>query len=92
MVGAAIPCFTPTTLQEHAEVITRGKAGVASRIHAVIPMAGVGLPVTAIGTDTRLGTLELMGLKAHFIGDASSELLEDEIEFGIKTAILSGNY
>lgn len=86
MVGADIPYLTPTTLQEYAEIIMRGKAGVASRIHAAIPMAGVGLPVTAIGTDTRLGTLDLMGIHTHFVSDATSELLEHEIEAGIKNS------
>lgn len=86
MVSVGIPSFTPTTLREYAEIIMRGKAGVASRIHAAIPMAGVGLPVISIGTDTRLGTLDLMGLKTHFVGDATSEMLEDEIESGIKNS------
>ena len=49
-------------------------------------MAGVGLPVTAIGTDTRLGTLDIMGLNPHFVGDATREMLEDEIESGIKNS------
>lgn len=85
-VGVDIPSYTPTTLDEYAKIIMRGKAGVASRIHAAIPMAGVGLPVSAIGTDTRLGTLDLMGIKTHYVGDITAEQLEHETETGIRNA------
>ena len=84
-VGVDIPCLVPQTLEEYAEIIMRGKAGLASRIHAAIPMAGIGMPVSAIGTDTRLGTLELMGLKTHYVEDVTSDQLEAEIEAAIQS-------
>lgn len=76
----------PNTLEEYAEVIRNGKAGLASRIHAAIPMSGIGLPVVAIGTDTRLGTLDLMGLKTFFVKDVTAEQLEQQIEEGLSRA------
>ena len=86
-VGVNIPRIVPKTLAEYASVIVNGKAGLASRIHAAIPMAGIGLPVSAVGTDTRLGTLDLMGLKTHYVEDITSEQLEEEIEAGIVNRI-----
>lgn len=82
-VGVDIPFFVPKTIEEYAKVIINGKAGLASRIHAAIPMAGIGLPVSAVGTDTRLGTLDLMGINTHYVDDVTCEQLEEEIETGI---------
>lgn len=85
-VGADIPCIVPQTLEDYAKVIMSGKAGLASRIHAAIPMAGVGLPVFAVGTDTRLGTLDLMGIPTAYVEDVSADAIEHEIESGIANA------
>lgn len=85
-VRAGIPCLIPQTLDEYAAVVMSGKAGLASRVHAAIPMAGVGLPVFAVGTDTRLGTLELMGMRTAFVEDVTAEALEYQIECGIANA------
>jgi hypothetical protein len=85
-VSPDVPRLLPTNLQEYATVIRNAKAGIASRIHAAIPMAGIGLPVTAIGTDTRLGTLELIGLKAHFVDAARADELEHQVESDLANA------
>jgi hypothetical protein len=85
-VGVDIPIFTPNTLDEYAKIIMGGKAGLASRIHAAIPMAGVGLPVFGVGTDTRLGTLELMGMRTGYVDDVSAEQLEHELEAGLNNS------
>ena len=79
-LGADVPCMVPETLTDYAKVIMSGKAAVASRIHAAVPMAGVGMPVFGVGTDTRLGTLELMGLKTSYVDDISADQLEQELE------------
>jgi len=79
-LGLNLPIYLPKNLKEYAEIIVNAKAAVASRIHAAIPIAGVGVPVVAVGTDTRLGTLELMGIPSFFAKSVSAELLEIQVE------------
>lgn len=80
-VDSSIPRYLPKSFEKYARIIGRAKAGLVSRIHAAIPLAGIGVPVVGIGTDSRLGTLEVMGLKTYYIKNVSSELLEENLEY-----------
>jgi polysaccharide pyruvyl transferase WcaK-like protein len=70
----------PKTVEEYASAVWKAKSGVVSRIHAAIPMAGIGVPTVAVGTDSRLGALKLMGLKTFFAKEAVAEELEASVE------------
>jgi len=70
----------PRTLGEYAKVAMGAKAVLASRVHATIPMAGAGIPGVHIGTDTRLGTVEEIGLPAVYVKNATTDLLEAKLE------------
>lgn len=75
-----LPCVSPATTQEYAQAIVRAKVAIVSRIHAAIPLAGVGVPSVVIGTDTRLGTVELMGLTTRYVKHASAEWMVAQVE------------
>lgn len=79
-VNAAVPRFFPQTADEYGQVIHQAKVGLVSRIHAAIPLAGIGIPSIVIGTDTRLGSVEQIGLKALYVKNATAEVLEKELE------------
>ena len=75
-----LPCVLPNTTAEYARTIAMVKAGIVSRIHAAIPMAGVGIPSVVVGTDTRLGTIEQFGLPTCYVKEASTEWLIHQLE------------
>lgn len=79
MVAPDLPCDQPRDTVSYAKAIAGAKVGFVSRIHAAIPLAGIGIPSLVIGNDTRLGTVEAMGLptlspKAATAGDIVSIL------------------
>lgn len=78
-VDATLPRHLPATPEEYAAIIGRARAGLVSRIHAAIPLAGIGVPSLAIGTDTRLGTLDIMGLRTIYVKQATTDRLEYEL-------------
>jgi hypothetical protein len=78
-VAPDLPCDQPRDTVSYAEAIGGAKVGFVSRIHAAIPLAGIGVPSLVIGNDTRLGTVETMGLptltpKAATAGEIISTL------------------
>lgn len=76
----------PTTTAEYAQTIAMVKAGIVSRIHAAIPLAGIGVPSVVVGTDTRLGTIDQFGLPTRYVKQASAEWLIDQLESLISRA------
>ena len=79
-VDATVPRFFPQTPEEYGQVIRQAKAGLVSRIHAAIPLAGIGIPSIVIGTDTRLGSVEQIGLQTHYVKNATADVLEAGLE------------
>lgn len=77
----------PLQWQDYARLINTAKAAVVSRIHAAIPLAGLGVPVVAVGVDSRLGALTAMGLKTCYVKEATADWLEAELEEKIRTAV-----
>ena len=75
-----LPVFRPRTPEEYADVAAGAKAGLVSRIHGALPLAGVGAPAVVVGTDTRLGAIETMGLPTVYVKEATADLLEHELE------------
>lgn len=75
-----LPCDAPTTIEDYARTVRGAKAGLVSRIHAAIPMAGIGVPCVVTGTDTRLGTIETLGLPVAPAKQATAEHLIDVLE------------
>ena len=70
-------CFWPKTVEEYAAAISGACIGIVSRIHAAIALAGIGVPSFVVGTDTRLKTVETMGLETAFVKNVSADLLVD---------------
>lgn len=76
----------PTTTAEYAQTIATVKAGIVSRVHAAIPLAGIGVPSVLVGTDTRMGTIDQFGLPTRYVKQASAEWLIDQLESLISRA------
>lgn len=72
--------FQPRTADEYASVINRVKVGLVSRIHAAIPLAGLGIPSLVVGNDTRLGAIDILGLPTCYVKSTSSKWLIDQLE------------
>ncbi len=76
----------PRTTAEYAQTIATVKAGIVSRIHAAIPLAGIGVPSVVVGADTRMGTIDQFGLPTRYVKQASAEWLIDQLESLISRA------
>jgi hypothetical protein len=75
-----VPRYQPKTMQEYAQVISGAAAGISNRLHAGIALASIGVPTVAVGTDTRLGGLQAIGLPCFYVKEANAELLEETLE------------
>lgn len=75
-----LPCFRPESVEDYARVAAGAKAGFVSRLHAAIALAGIGVPSLVVGTDTRLGTAELMGLDTAYVKTLSAEEVVERVE------------
>jgi hypothetical protein len=76
----------PRTMEDYARVVSGAVAGLTNRIHAAIALASVGVPSVVVGTDTRLGTVETLGLRTFFVKDATAEALVDAVETTLSKA------
>ncbi len=79
-MDTTIPRYQPKTMREYAQVISGAIAGISNRLHAAIALASMGVPTVAVGTDTRLGALQAIGLPCLYVKEASEELLEETLE------------
>ena len=70
----------PRDLREYAAIAMKAKAILASRVHATIPLAGAGIPGVQVGTDTRIGAIELIGLPTRYVKRADAESMEATLE------------
>lgn len=86
MLAPQLPCHLPKTTDEYADVISAAKVGIVSRIHAAIPLAGIGVPAVVVGTDTRLGTAVQVGLPTMFVNKATPEWIVDSVEALVASA------
>lgn len=77
---ADVEVIYPKTIQDYAKVILAAKAGLVSRLHAAISLAGVGVPSIVIGTDTRLFSAKLLGLQTIYVKNAIPDILVENIE------------
>tara|TARA_B100000886_G_scaffold338408_1_gene301159 strand:+ start:5217 stop:6359 length:1143 start_codon:yes stop_codon:yes gene_type:complete len=65
----------PKNSYEYSDLISRVKLGLVSRIHAAIPLAGIGVPSIVIGTDTRIETIDMLGLPNSFVKKVNAQWL-----------------
>lgn len=72
-IGENIVVVQPSSLEEYARVAMGAKAALVSRIHAAVPLAGMGIPSLVIGTDTRIGTAATIGLPTMYVKEATVE-------------------
>lgn len=75
-----LPRHLPNSIEEYGRLISRAKVGLVSRIHAAIPLAGIGVPSLVVGTDCRLGTIDVMGLPTRFVKEVTADFLEATLE------------
>jgi polysaccharide pyruvyl transferase WcaK-like protein len=80
--------FRPKSITEYAQVIAGAKVGFVSRIHAAIPLAGMGVPSLVVGTDTRLGTVETIGLPTLFVKNAVPSEIIASLEHLIENRVI----
>lgn len=76
----SFPRYRPRGLREYARILRGAVVGICSRIHAAVPLASLGIPVVGVGTDTRLGTLQALGLPCVYVKDATAPALEEMVE------------
>lgn len=74
----------PRTVEEYFRIIARAKVGLCNRIHAALPLASIGVPSVGVGTDSRLGTLETVGLPVFYVKKVTADILEHTLEDLIK--------
>lgn len=72
--------YQPRSLREYAAIAMKAKTILASRVHATIPLAGAGIPGAQVGTDTRIGAIELIGLPTLYVKRADAESMESTLE------------
>ncbi|MBX6369025.1 MAG: polysaccharide pyruvyl transferase family protein [Rhodospirillales bacterium] len=75
-----LPCFRPESVEEYARVAAGAKVGFVSRLHAGIALAGIGVPSLVVGTDTRLGTAELIGLDTAYVKTLTAGDVVERVE------------
>jgi polysaccharide pyruvyl transferase WcaK-like protein len=59
----------PETTRAYFDLLENCKLGLVNRIHAAIPMSSMGIPVLAVGTDTRTWSLQEFGIETRFVKD-----------------------
>ena len=72
--------FEPKTAEEYASFAPQVKVAVCNRLHAAIALAGTGVPVIGVGTDSRLKTLEQVGLPTLYAKTVTAAELEAKVE------------
>lgn len=67
-----VPIYQPKTLKDYARLTSSACGAITNRIHAAIPIAAAGVPVYAVGVDTRLMSTELVGAQTVSVWDVNS--------------------
>lgn len=75
-----IPRLFPKTPQEYFSIASDAKVAVCNRMHASVGLAGMGVPSIAVGTDTRLLMVKVLGLPSFYVKETKLIQLEDEFE------------
>lgn len=74
------PAHLPTSLSEYGQLITGAGAALVNRLHAAVPLAGVGVPSVLVGTDTRLWAADEFGLPTRYVKHVDAAGLEETVE------------
>lgn len=74
-LGLPNDVILPQNEIEYGKIISKARFGLVNRIHAAIPLASMGIPSLVVGNDTRLGAIEILGLKTFFTKDITAEIL-----------------
>lgn len=69
----------PRTMLDYARIARGAIVGLCNRIHAAIALASVGAPSLGIGTDTRLLTLDALGLPTMYVKEAHAEVVHSRL-------------
>ncbi len=80
-VGPNLPRFVPQSLEEYFSVLSRARAGICNRLHAVVALASMGIPAAAVGTDTRMLMVDELGLPYLYVKEAGIDRIEDSLQF-----------
>ncbi len=80
LLDASLTTVQPRTIDEYAEMLALAMVGLVSRIHAAIPLAGVGVPSVVVGTDSRLGAAQQLGLPTHYVKSVNANMIVELLE------------
>lgn len=72
--------FTSNSYEEVLRLYARCARGVFNRVHAGMVVASFGRPALVVGTDTRMGMMEQVGLPFRPVDDVTAESLIEEFE------------
>ena len=75
-----LACYQPTDVKSYARAAAGAKAAFVSRIHAAVPLAEIGVPSLVVGNDTRIATVETLGLPTMPVKAASAEAIVAQVE------------
>lgn len=73
--GFGVPVLFPQTHEEYGSAIRGARVALVNRLHASIPIAGIGVPNVHVGTDSRMLSITLLGLPTVFVKEATTENL-----------------
>jgi hypothetical protein len=80
--------FRPRSAADYQGLAAGAKAAIVSRLHAAIPLAGAGVSSLVVGTDSRLGAAQTIGLPTVFVKEATADRLVTEVEGILRRAAL----
>jgi len=75
-----LPVLCPSTPEQYFRETADAQAAICNRLHASVGLAGMGVPSVAVGTDTRMLMVKSLGLPCFFVGDATADRIEHEVE------------
>lgn len=70
----------PRSTHEYRDVLSGAAGGITTRLHATLPLAGVGAAPVLVGTDTRMLTADHLGIPTFFVKDVTADKLVDTVE------------
>ena len=79
-IAPDLPRIWPRKPEEYASAVAGCIAAVCNRLHAAVGIAGMGVPVIAIGNDTRLLMVAELGVPCYYVKDATVENLSNDLD------------
>jgi len=75
-VAPDVSHFLPRDVWEYLAVMSWAKVGLCNRMHAAVALAGMGIPSVAVGVDSRMLMVGVLGLPYVYVKEATAQRLE----------------